>query len=92
MPVDELTVRGYRSIRDLRLRLGPVNVLVGPGRPPVTDLADAGVARISVGGLFAFKAYADLVESATELRESGTVSVEDGLRQARVVFGQAFNS
>lgn len=30
MPISELHVSGYRSIRDVRLKLGPVNVLVGP--------------------------------------------------------------
>ena len=68
----------------------PVNVLTAPGRATVAELAEAGVARISVGGTFAFKAYAELVASATELRESGTVSVEDGLRAARAVFSSAF--
>ena len=67
----------------------PVNVLTAPGRPSVEELAAAGVARISVGGLFAFKAYGELVASATELRESGTASVQDGLRAARKVFATA---
>ena len=93
---DVLFVPGLKTIDEVRSVVSsvdrPVNVLVGPGRPPVAELAEAGVARISVGGLFAFKAYGDLVESATELRDSGTVSVKDGLRSARVVFGQAFQS
>jgi 2-methylisocitrate lyase-like PEP mutase family enzyme len=93
---DVLFAPGLKTIDDVRSVVSsvdrPVNVLTGPGRPSVGELASAGVARISVGGMFAFKAYADLVASATELRDSGTVSVEDGLREARVVFGQAFRS
>jgi 2-methylisocitrate lyase-like PEP mutase family enzyme len=51
---------------------GPVNVLALPGAPPVADLALAGVARISVGGAFAFVALGAVVEAARELRERGT--------------------
>lgn len=50
----------------------PVNVLARPGAPSVKELADLGVARISVGGAFAFAALGSLVEAATELRERGT--------------------
>ena len=91
---DVLFAPGLKTIDDVRSVVSsvdrPVNVLTAPGRPSVAELGEAGVARISVGGLFAFKAYADLVASATELRESGTVSAEDGLRAARAVFTGAF--
>ncbi len=50
----------------------PVNVLARPGAPPVADLAQLGVSRVSVGGSFAFAALGALVESARELRERGT--------------------
>jgi 2-methylisocitrate lyase-like PEP mutase family enzyme len=93
---DVLFAPGLKTIDDVRSVVSsvdrPVNVLTGPGRPSVDELASAGVARISVGGMFAFKAYGDLVASATELRDTGTVSVGDGLREARVVFGQAFHN
>jgi 2-methylisocitrate lyase-like PEP mutase family enzyme len=52
----------------------PVNVLLRPGGPDVAALASAGVARISVGGAFAFTALGALVEVARELIESGTCS------------------
>lgn len=55
----------------------PLNVLVTPGSPPLTELAEMGVARISVGGSFAWTAYAALVEAATELRDSGTYGYWD---------------
>ena len=50
----------------------PVNVLAFPGVPPVAELADLGVARISVGGAFAYAAVAGLVDAAREFREQGT--------------------
>lgn len=50
----------------------PVNVLIRPDLPPVAELAAAGVRRLSVGGAFAFAAYAGLLQAATELREHGT--------------------
>ena len=50
----------------------PVNVLVRPGMAPVSELAELGVARISVGGAFAFAAIDALVQAGRELREHGT--------------------
>jgi 2-methylisocitrate lyase-like PEP mutase family enzyme len=50
----------------------PVNVLMRPGGPSVPELAAAGVARITVGGAFAFAALGALVEAATELQGPGT--------------------
>ena len=50
----------------------PVNVLVLPGVPPIAELAELGVARISVGGGFALAAYGALAAAARELLEQGT--------------------
>ena len=50
----------------------PVNVLMRPGGPTVAELAGAGVARITVGGAFAFAALGALAEAAIELRDQGT--------------------
>ncbi|HZR54152.1 MAG TPA: isocitrate lyase/phosphoenolpyruvate mutase family protein [Streptosporangiaceae bacterium] len=73
---DVLYAPGMRSIEDIRLVLSevdrPVNVLAMPGVPPVPELAVAGVARVSVGGAFAFTAIGALVNAATELRDQGT--------------------
>ena len=49
----------------------PVSVLVGPGVPPVAELAALGVRRVSVGGRFAFAAYGALVQAARELQAGG---------------------
>lgn len=51
----------------------PVNVLTRPGGPTVAELADAGVARISVGGAFAFAGLAAVGDAAREFLEDGTV-------------------
>lgn len=50
----------------------PVNVLALPGAPGVSELADLGVARISIGGSFAWVAYGALVGAAREFREEGS--------------------
>ncbi len=51
----------------------PVNVLAIAGAPSVAELAELGVARISVGGAFAFAALGALAEAARELRDQGTL-------------------
>lgn len=55
----------------------PVNVLLRPGGPGVRELAGAGVARISVGGMFAFTALGAFVEAARELLDAGTLGGVD---------------
>lgn len=92
---DVLFAPGLRDPADIRRIVGavglPVNVLVGPGRPTVAELAELGVARTSVGGAFAFAALGAFVEAATELREHGTYGALSragtGGRAAREAFG-----
>jgi 2-methylisocitrate lyase-like PEP mutase family enzyme len=73
---DVLYAPGLRELEDIRQVVSevgrPVNVLALGGSPTVPELAQAGVARISVGGSFAFAAYGALVNAATELRDQGT--------------------
>ncbi len=58
----------------------PLNVLAGPGAPPVAELAAAGAARISVGGALAAAAYAVVRRAAGELLTHGTyTALADGL-------------
>ncbi|WP_375483167.1 isocitrate lyase/phosphoenolpyruvate mutase family protein [uncultured Jatrophihabitans sp.] len=68
----------------------PVNVLALPQAPPVPELAELGVARVSVGGAFAFAAYGGLVAAARELREQGTYGFWAAAGEGRRVAGQAF--
>jgi 2-methylisocitrate lyase-like PEP mutase family enzyme len=73
---DVLYAPGLTRLEDIRQLVAsvdrPVNVLARPGVPPVAQLADVGVRRVSVGGGFAFAALGALVEAATELLEDGT--------------------
>jgi 2-methylisocitrate lyase-like PEP mutase family enzyme len=68
----------------------PVNVLTLPGLPTVAELAQLGVARISVGGAFSQVALAALDRAGRELLESGTYgfldSAAEGRRQASAAF------
>ncbi len=50
----------------------PVNVLARPGGPSVSELAELGVARVSLGGSLCFAALGAVVEAATEFKERGT--------------------
>jgi 2-methylisocitrate lyase-like PEP mutase family enzyme len=68
----------------------PVNVLAVPGAPPVAALAEAGVARISVGSAFSRVALAAVMDAAVELRDAGTygflAAAGRGAEAARRVF------
>jgi 2-methylisocitrate lyase-like PEP mutase family enzyme len=68
----------------------PVNVLALPTAPPVAELADLGVARISVGGAFAFAALGALAEAARELLEQGTYGFWSRAKIGRAATGEAF--
>jgi 2-methylisocitrate lyase-like PEP mutase family enzyme len=50
----------------------PVNVLLIPGGPTVAELAELGVARISVGSAFYSATLATLETAALEFKEQGT--------------------
>lgn len=68
----------------------PVNVLALATAPPVAELAALGVARISVGGAFAFAALGALVEAGQELLEQGTYGFWTRVKPGREVAGRAF--
>ena len=58
----------------------PVSVGLEMARPPsVAELADAGVARITVGARFVRLAYGALLDAAAELRDLGTFASTSGL-------------
>ena len=69
----------------------PVNVLAMASTPPVAELADAGVARLSVGGAFAFAAAGALVNAALELRDKGTYSYAELSATGRAAIREAFS-
>jgi 2-methylisocitrate lyase-like PEP mutase family enzyme len=68
----------------------PVNVLVTAASPTVAELAALGVARISVGGAFAFAALGAVVDAARELREEGTYGYLAGTATGRAAARAAF--
>ena len=92
---DVLFAPGVVDLDDVRTLVGavdrPVNVLPMGDSPSIAELAAAGVARISVGGAFAFAAYGALVEAANELLDAGTYGFRDraavGSRAVRAAFG-----
>jgi len=67
----------------------PVNVLLLRGGPTPAELADAGVARISVGGTFAWNALTGLVDAARDLL-AGDTSFLDRAGTGRAVIDDAF--
>jgi 2-methylisocitrate lyase-like PEP mutase family enzyme len=73
---DVLYAPGLTDLREIRSLTAsvdrPVNVLLRPGGPTVAQLAEAGVARVSVGGALAFAAYGSLAIAARELYDAGT--------------------
>jgi 2-methylisocitrate lyase-like PEP mutase family enzyme len=60
-----------------------VNVLAMPGVPPVSELAAAGVSRVSVGGALAFAALGAIADAAIELRDQGTYGYLGGSAAGR---------
>ena len=91
---DVLYAPGLTSLADIRAVVSsvdrPVNVLAQPGVPPAAELAEAGVARISVGGAFAFAALSALVDAATELRDRGTYGFQAAAAAGRAATRAAF--
>ena len=92
---DALFAPGLKRIEDIREVVGsvdrPVNVLARPGAPPVSELAAAGVSRVSVGGGFAFAAIGAVVEAGLELLDEGTYTfcerARPGWERAHSAFG-----
>jgi len=91
---DVLYAPGLRTLEDISRVVRevdrPVNVLALEGVPPVTELAQAGVSRISVGGAFAFAALGAVVSAAAELREQGTYGFRAGSAAGAAAARRAF--
>ena len=62
----------------------PVNVLALPHGHTVPELASTGVARVSLGSLFAWAAYGALVEATAELLGPGTSTYAGRLLSTRL--------
>jgi 2-methylisocitrate lyase-like PEP mutase family enzyme len=92
---DVLFAPGLHTVEDIGSVVSevdrPVNVLALPGCPSVDQLAELGVARVSVGGAFAFAALAGAIDAALELRDSGTYGYWDRVVGARASIRDAFS-
>jgi 2-methylisocitrate lyase-like PEP mutase family enzyme len=92
---DVLYAPGVERLRDLELIISsverPLNVLIRPGTPPLSRLAEIGVARVSVGGALAFLAYGSVATAAGELLREGSYGFLDGAARgsdaAKLAFG-----
>jgi 2-methylisocitrate lyase-like PEP mutase family enzyme len=62
----------------------PINVLIIPGGPSVAQLAEAGVRRISTGGLLSRISHGAMVAAAERLRDEGTVSQSEPILSPKV--------
>ena len=75
---DVLYAPGLTEVDDIRAVVGsvdlPVNVLALPGAPTVSELAEIGVKRISVGAGFSLVGLAAVAEAANEFLNEGTYS------------------
>jgi len=91
---DVLYAPGLTSLADIRQVVAsldrPVNVLALPGGPVVSELAAAGVRRVSVGGGLAFAALGAVAAAARELRERGTYGFMDHAAAGRTAALAAF--
>jgi 2-methylisocitrate lyase-like PEP mutase family enzyme len=91
---DVLFAPGLAAADDIRRVVSsvdlPVSVLAVRGTPSVGELADLGVARVSVGGAFAFAALGAAVEAARELLDDGTFGYLDRMAAGRAAVRSAF--
>ena len=68
----------------------PVSVLITPGAPPIGELAELGVSRISVGGAIATASYGYAIEAVKELQASGLPNYWEQAGAARDAMAQNF--
>ncbi|MDQ6784184.1 MAG: isocitrate lyase/phosphoenolpyruvate mutase family protein [Actinomycetota bacterium] len=92
---DVIFAPGVTALDDVArlVALGPpVNVLALPGTPTVAELASVGVARVSVGGAFAYAALGALAEAAEELRDNGSYGYWAGAGRGQAAAHRAFSA
>jgi 2-methylisocitrate lyase-like PEP mutase family enzyme len=91
---DVLYAPGVHRSEDIRELVAavdrPVNVLAWPGMATVTELGAIGVARVSVGGSFAFAALGAAAEAARELLDHGTFGFLGPARAGAIAARAAF--
>lgn len=93
---DVLYAPGLTDIDDIRRVVAavdlPVNVLALPGGPTVSQLAAAGVKRVSVGGAFGYVALGAAAAAAREFLHDGTYGYGSLVGAGREVARAAFTT
>ena len=93
---DVLFAPGLRKLDDIRAVVQsvdrPVNVLAIAGCPTIAELGEVGVARVSVGGSFAYAALAGLIDAANELKNDGTYGYSTRVADVRATVRDAFTA
>ncbi|MEY2419260.1 MAG: hypothetical protein QOG90_1940 [Actinomycetota bacterium] len=93
---DVIFVTGLRTIEQVRAVITsvdrPVNVLVLAGCPTVPEIAQAGAARVSVGGSLMYAAYAAVIAALNELKATGTYDYWEAIVPARDAIRTAFGA
>ena len=69
----------------------PISVMAVPGLPPVQDLGDLGVARVSLAGWLVYAAMDGMRTAASEVIEHGTFGFTAGLGATRAAIADTFN-
>lgn len=91
---DALYAPGVSGVADLRRILEavslPVNVLALPDAPGVAELAELGVARVSVGSGFFLAAMGALAAAGRELLDEGSYQFWDSARRGQQATSAAF--
>jgi 2-methylisocitrate lyase-like PEP mutase family enzyme len=91
---DVLFAPGLSSADQIRAVLSsvetPVSVLIVPGVPPIGELSELGVRRVSVGGAFAFTAYGALVRASREILDEGSYGFGELAKLGRDTIAAAF--
>jgi 2-methylisocitrate lyase-like PEP mutase family enzyme len=90
---DVVFAPGITSAQEISAVVGavdvPVNVIAVPGVPALAELAELGVARVSVGGAFQAVAYGAMVRVARELL-AGDYVYFDAASEGRTFMREAF--
>ena len=91
---DVLYAPGVERLQDIELIVSsverPVNVLIRPGTPSLSTLAEAGVARVSIGGALAFFAYGSVARAAAELLNEGSYGFLEDAATGSSAYRSAF--
>jgi 2-methylisocitrate lyase-like PEP mutase family enzyme len=91
---DVLYAPGMVDLSDIRALVSevdlPVNVLLLPGGPGISELADVGVARISVGSAFQNVAVGALARAGRQLLDERSSAWMDLAAEGRKAIAAAF--